>query len=173
MSGLLHTDDDDWSDLGLNNKGRSESDSSDKRSASKSPIQTINEEERPENAQEESEDENRPLERWNSGNVGANANAANNEPVRRKSSEMSSTMKSRLEAFELQRQQEAQSRRSTEPEPDGMFKEKLKNFQKISSQSDLKQKELAKGPTKPPPKMSYSKLIDVSRISKRQMVKKC
>ena len=51
---------------------------------------------------------------------------------------------------------------SVEAEPDGQFREKLKNFQKISSQNDLKELKPAKGSIKPPPPLSYSKLIDVS-----------
>ena len=83
--------------------------------------------------------------------------------VRRKSSEMSSTMKSRLEAFEREAEAEKERLRkassvSVEVQ-DEKFREKLNNFQKISSQTDLK---VIREPGPPPP-LSYSKLIEVIR----------
>ena len=179
LSGLLHTDDDDWADFGLS-KGNHQDQERRSRSRTKSPLEQdpdlfekVPEEDEAENRVEDEEvnESVGPLERWTSSNSirnnhQSNVNSDNKEPVRRKSSEMSITMKSRLEAFEREKQQQQmEDRRSTEPEPDKQFGEKLKNFQKISSQSDLKQKELAKGPTKPPPPLSYSQLIDVSVIS--------
>ena len=72
-------------------------------------------------------------------------------------------MKSRLEAFQAESTESFERKTSVEapPEHEKVFKEKLKNFQKISSQSDLNEPVLAKGSTKPPPPLSYSKLIDV------------
>ena len=77
-------------------------------------------------------------------------------------------MKSRLEAFQNDKEGSDSFERKTSveapPEHEKVFKEKLKNFQKISSQSDLNEPVLAKESTKPPPPLSYSKLIDVSDI---------
>ncbi len=108
--------------------------------------------------------------------------------VRRKSSEMSSTMKSRLEAFEAAREEveeNTRKQRLIEPEPgtytrgqnqsrmlstdyfwnfpDEKFREKLKNFQRISSRGELTEGKPDKGQAKapPPPPLKYSQLIAV------------
>ena len=95
--------------------------------------------------------------------------------MRRKSSELSSTMKSRLEAFErakaeAEAEAEEERKRSTSVQPptsdhDEKFREKLKNFQKISSQTDLNARNAFNKAEnkKPPPPLSYSKLIEVRK----------
>lgn len=76
-------------------------------------------------------------------------------------------MKSRLEAFQAGNSVNGGEMRKSSvdapPEHESQFKEKLKTFQKISSQSDMSEPLLAKGSTKPPPPLSYSKLIEVTK----------
>lgn len=85
-----------------------------------------------------------------------NQESTNAPPVRRKSSELSTTMKSRLEAFiaPLAAGTEAKDKPVDHaPEPDEKFHEKLQTFRKISEGP----KEEEQGPRKP--KLSYSSLI--------------
>lgn len=75
--------------------------------------------------------------------------------VRRKSSELSTSMKSRLEAFTKQQQEEAdKAAKARAVEPDETFREKLQAFRKISEAKA--EDEVPKGP-KPP--LSYKTLI--------------
>ena len=74
--------------------------------------------------------------------------------VRRKSSELSTSMKSRLEAFTKQQQEEADKAKARAVEPDETFREKLQAFRKISEAKA--EDEMPKGP-KPP--LSYKTLI--------------
>merc|ERR1719188_2626014 len=82
------------------------------------------------------------LERWTSSNS-LTGGQNKSEPSRRKSSEVSASMKIRLEAFEDRRKAEALSdeQRAKErielDEHEEKFREKLKTFQKISSRSEL------------------------------------
>ena len=98
------------------------------------------------------------LERWTSSS--SLNQSKNREPARRKSSEMSTNMKSRLEAFEkAQREEEERERAKKAVELEnnehvGHFREKLKNFQKISSQTDLgveRARNSVSSDRKPPP----------------------
>lgn len=73
-------------------------------------------------------------------------------PVRRKSSELSSTMKSRLEAFTKQEEEEKNAKKMVEP--DNTFREKLQTFRKISEPQP--EEEMPKGPK---PVLSYKTLI--------------
>ena len=89
--------------------------------------------------------------------------------VRRKSSELSSTMKSRLEAFisptgsggpttsgpEIREKAADQG-----PEPDEKFHEKLQTFRKISEGQKTEEVNVQRKP-----KLSYSSLIGVSKHS--------
>ena len=181
LSGLLHTDENDWSDLGLTQPGDHNNSFHNDRSLSRSPIHEEDDnnhasehEPRPEAEGEEGPES---LERWTSSSSLSRGNTQpNREPARRKSSEMSSTMKSRLEAFERARKEEEEERerakRAVELENNehvGHFREKLKNFQKISSQTDLgvssgdqRARSSVSSERKPPPPLSYSKLIEVS-----------
>jgi hypothetical protein len=74
--------------------------------------------------------------------------------VRRKSSELSNTMKTRLEAFT--NMQEESNAKARTVEPDETFREKLLNFRKIS-EPQMEDVDTPKGP-KPPP-LSYKTLI--------------
>ena len=196
FSGLLHNDDLDWSDLGLEKEpGSSGANEANKRSPSKSPTeQTIQEE--PDNLNESSKvevivrksvspdsDHSQGLERWtSSSSVGQRGGVVGvgggGEPARRKSSEMSSSMKSRLEAFERQEEERRKEKARLEEldEHEERFKEKLKTFQKISSQTDLNSvsgngsggdtKGFKRDESKkPPPPLSYSQLIEVRETS--------
>lgn len=180
---MLHTDEDDWSDLGLAKPSAGDSYSHDKRrSFSKSPVSPVPEsdEDHPHNSDYEREDgddeeededgEPQSLERWKS-STSLSGSQKPREPARKKSSELSKTMRSKLEAFERAQKEEAEQKRQIEEkrklelenEHVGHFREKLKNFQKISSQSELKNKDGFKSGEKkqPPPPLSYSKLIEV------------
>ena len=92
-------------------------------------------------------------------------------PVRRKSSELSTTMRSRLEAFISPPPTPASSGPETRtsgdhtPEPDEKFHEKLSTFRKISE--GTKEEEVVQRK----PKLSYSSLIAVSHFIARVIVK--
>ena len=76
-------------------------------------------------------------------------------PIRRKSSELSTTMKSRLEAFnKMQDEGNDEAGKSRNVEPDETFREKLQAFRKISEPQP--EDDTPKGP-KPP--LSYKTLI--------------
>lgn len=194
MSGLLHTaDENDWSDLGLerepddsSNGGSTGSLNRDKRSSSKSPIvDAINEEDSGGEDQPEGGSNGKaPIERWTSSNSLTSSSAGTSQPsaaaARRKSSEMSSTMKIRLEAFEERQKMESQSEEARKMEQlelvehEEQFRSKLKNFQKISSRSELMEggnNVNASEEKKPPPPLSYSKLIEVLPYFKLESLK--
>ena len=76
-------------------------------------------------------------------------------PVRRKSSELSSSMKSRLEAFTAAKNdsEDAETNKRV-VEPDNTFRQKLQNFRKISEPQPEPEQ-----PQGPKPKLSYKNLI--------------
>lgn len=82
--------------------------------------------------------------------------------MRRKSSELSNSMKSRLEAFISPQQTSLTDGREkpvdNTPEPDESFHEKLQTFRKISEGVKADDE-----PKKPKPPLTYSSLIGVSR----------
>ena len=88
-------------------------------------------------------------------------NADNGPQVRRKSSELSQSMKTRLEAFNSSTQAaggtegEQKEIQKTTVEPDGQFKQKLQTFRKIS-EGNLNQTETER---KPKPPMTISSLL--------------
>lgn len=87
---------------------------------------------------------------------GSNNRAPSEEkapPIRRKSSELSLSMKSRLEAFTSSKNEEDEKNKRI-VEPDNTFREKLQTFRKISEPQP--EEDLPKGP-KPP--LSYKTLI--------------
>ena len=73
-------------------------------------------------------------------------------PVRRKSSELSVSMKSRLEAFTSKNEDSETNKRVVEP--DNTFRQKLQNFRKISEPQPEPEQ-----PQGPKPKLSYKNLI--------------
>ena len=77
-------------------------------------------------------------------------------PVRRKSSELSSSMKSRLEAFTSGKIDEIEDTANAKRivEPDNTFRQKLQNFRKISEPQPEPEQ-----PPGPKPKLSYKNLI--------------
>merc|ERR1712038_1868308 len=75
-------------------------------------------------------------------------------PVRRKSSELSTSMKSRLELFMKQDDDDSKNQKQRIVEPDNTFREKLQNFRKISEPQP--EDPTPKGPK---PKLSYTNLI--------------
>jgi len=107
------------------------------------------------------------LERWTSSN---SLRQEQSEPSRRKSSEVSASMKIRLEAFEDRRKMESLSDEARAKEKfeldehEEQFKEKLKTFQKISSRGELgsggKVAGLEAEDKKPPPPLKYKDLIN-------------
>ena len=99
-------------------------------------------------------------------NNNSNGTMGNDEAapqVRRKSSELSATMKNRLEAFNSASQASGANDADGPPEvvlkpavePDGLFKQKLQTFRKIS-EGQLNQTELER---KPKPPMTISSLL--------------
>eukprot|EP00095_Tigriopus_kingsejongensis_P003651 maker-scaffold11_size778918-snap-gene-0.12 protein:Tk03651 transcript:maker-scaffold11_size778918-snap-gene-0.12-mRNA-1 annotation:"inner centromere" len=190
LSGLLHTEEDDWSDLGLG-KASSSSTSQIRRSSSKSPASPLHEyeEDHPDHGYEEEEleeeddeeDENadpRSLERWTSATSLSHGQRPR-EPVRKKSSELSQSMKGKLEAFERAREEEERRMKEEKRKLDlenehvGHFREKLLNFQKISTQTDLQDKGGLKSGEKklPPPPISYRKLIEPQHYASSSALK--
>lgn len=197
LSGLLHNDEDDWSDLGLEkipkiNQNNSSEISSvpakqnlpketkkrtslpatikenqiqvtndEVKSASRTPGGYFNNDGYGEGVPVLNRKTSAPVLPYGNSGLKNSENEKEPPPVRRKSSELSSTMKSRLEAFTKQEEEEKNAKKMVEP--DNTFREKLQTFRKISEPQP--EEEMPKGPK---PVLSYKTLIGNNFASSQQ-----